>query len=222
MKYANFKAHKIQRTCREQFDKPGKYRKYLKTDFHDRCCYCNMPREIVTVSYHVEHFIPEKVFKGRRDYLNTDYENLMWSCPKCNLSKGDKYKGDIENNPAIENELFYNPVETDYNDIFYRNELGGIDSDDPKGREMIKLLKLYRPIHNLGWLLEKIEKFSEYLEKMIENEEDPLRKARLESIAGEMGRKHVTMVKAFRAAYKGQEPDVPESDEEEGDSECGS
>ena len=45
----------------------------------------------MTIPYHVEHFVPEKVFKGIRDELRTDYNNLMWSCPKCNLSKGDKY-----------------------------------------------------------------------------------------------------------------------------------
>ncbi len=153
MRYAAFKNHKIQKTCKEKFDDEKKYRDILKKDFSDRCCYCNMPGGLVTTPYHIEHFIPKKAFEGKRDSLKTDYQNLMWSCPKCNLSKGDKYKGDLEHDDRIVNELFYNPVMTDYNDIFYRNELGGIDSEDPKGREMIRLLKLYRPIiiwH--GWL----------------------------------------------------------------------
>ena len=123
--------------------------------------------------------------------------------PKCNLSKGDKYKGDIESSSRIENELFYNPVYTDYNTIFYRNELGGIDSDDPKGREMIKMLKLYRPIHNLGWLLERLEKMCERLETAIEREKDPERKRLLELAAGKLAREYVKKVKVFRAAYKG-------------------
>ena len=49
-------------------------------------------------------------------------------------------------------------LKTDYNRIFYRNELGGIDLDDPKGCEMIKLLKLYCPVHNPAWLLERMER----------------------------------------------------------------
>lgn len=214
MKYANFKEHKITRTCTVQFDKPRKYAKYLKRDFHCRCCYCNMHEDLVAVPYHVEHFIPEKIFKNKKDYLKTDYENLMWSCPKCNLSKGDKYKGDIESNSKIVNELFYNPVYTDYNTIFYRNELGGIDSDDPKGREMIKMLKLYRPLHNLGWLLERLEKMCDQLEIAINKEKDPERKRLLELAAGKLAREYVKKVKVFRAAYKGNKVFVQNRDAE--------
>lgn len=123
MKYEKFKGHKIKRTCKEHFDKYSKYRPYLEEDFHERCCYCNMPSDLLTISYHVEHFIPVKAFEGKKDSLLTEYENLMWACPKCNLSKGDKYKGDFENSCKIENELFYNPVEVDFNDIFLEMKL---------------------------------------------------------------------------------------------------
>lgn len=204
MKYTEFKGHDIRRSCSEQFDKPQKYKKYLQKDFHGRCCYCNMSEELVTVPYHVEHFIPEKEFKGKRDDLKTDYNNLMWSCPKCNLSKGDKYKGDLLKNPNIENELFYNPVDTDYNSIFYRNELGGIDSDDLKGREMIKLLKLYRPVHNLALLLEELEKLSEQLDEQCKRERDPEKSKILESAAGKVAMKCVKIEKLFRAVYRGK------------------
>lgn len=204
MKYTRFKEHNIQRTCNERFDKPRKYREDLHKDFCGRCCYCNMSEDLLTVSYHVEHFIPEKVFKGKRDSLKTDYNNLMWSCPKCNLSKGDKYQGDIIHNCKIENELFYNPVETDYNDIFYRNELGGIDSDDKKGREMIKMLKLYRPVHNLAWLLERLERLTAQLEEQCQKESDPAKKEQLEKVAGVIARKCVKIEKLFRAVYKGK------------------
>lgn len=105
MRYAAFKNHKIQKTCKEKFDDEKKYRDILKKDFSDRCCYCNMPGGLVTTPYHIEHFIPKKAFEGKRDSLKTDYQNLMWSCPKCNLSKGDKYKGDLEHDDRIVNEL---------------------------------------------------------------------------------------------------------------------
>ena len=203
MKYAEFREHDIHRTCTEQYDAPQKYKQYLRRDFHGRCCYCNMPEELVTVPYHVEHFVPEKVFKGIRDELRTDYNNLMWSCPKCNLSKGDKYKGDIRDDSKIENELFYNPVETDFNRIFYRNELGGIDSDDLKGREMINLLKLYRPVHNFAWLLERLEKLCNQLEERQRVEKDLEKRQLLESAAGKVARKCVEIEKLFRAVYRG-------------------
>lgn len=204
MRYEKFKKHKIERTHNIKFDRPQKYRPYLQKDFHERCCYCNMPEALLTVPYHVEHFIPEKAFKGIKDSLKTDYENLMWSCPKCNLSKGDKYQGNIDGTTKVVNELFYNPVETDYNDIFYRNELGGIDSDDKKGREMIKMLKLYRPVHNLAWLLERYENVVKRLDEQQKKETDSERKQILEKAVGKVAMKCVKMEMLFRAVYKGK------------------
>ena len=61
--------------------------------------------------------------------------------------------------------MFYNPVEVDYNKIFYRNEYGGIDSQDEKGRKMITSLKLYHSFYNLAWMLEELNTTAEKLEK---------------------------------------------------------
>lgn len=205
MKYVKFKEHKIKRTCDEEFDQYSKYKPYLEKDFHERCCYCNMPSDLLTIPYHVDHFIPVKKFEGKKDSLLTDYENLMWACPKCNLSKGDKYDGDFENSTKIENKLFYNPVEVDYNDIFFRNEIGGIESEDAKGREMIKILKLYRPIHNLAWLIERLEKLALDLEQTAEAETDPERKQILSEAAGKVALEHLKKSKLFRATYNGKE-----------------
>lgn len=205
MKYEKFKEHEIKRTCDEKFDKYSKYKPYLKKDFQERCCYCNMSSELLTIPYHVEHFIPIKAFEGKKESLLTEYENLMWACPKCNLSKGDKYKGDFLTSSKIENELFYNPVETDYNDIFFRNEIGGIDSEDAKGREMIKLLKLYRPIHNLAWLIERLEKLALNLEQAAKQETDEERKKLLEDAMGKVALECVKKSKLFRAVYNGRQ-----------------
>lgn len=72
-------------------------------------------------------------------------------------------------NLTINNELFYNPVEVDYNDIFYRNEDGMIDSDDEKGRRMITELKLYRTLYGYAWILEELDSTAEKLEAEIES-----------------------------------------------------
>ena len=205
MKYENFKDYQVKRTCKERFDEYQKYRPYLEEDFDKRCCYCNMSSELLTIPYHVEHFIPRKVFEGKKDSLLTNYDNLLWACPKCNLSKGDKYKGDIEKSSKIENELFYNPLEVDYNDIFYRNEIGGIDSDDEKGREMIKMLKLYRPIHNLAWLIERLEKLTLNLDKEAKAETNQDRKKVLQEAAGKVALECVKKSKLFRAVYNGKQ-----------------
>lgn len=202
MKYEDFKHHKIHKRKGLSFDDPHKYAKYLSEDFSGRCCYCNMSEDSITASFHVEHFIPVKVFEGKKDNLLTDYENLMWACPKCNLSKSSKYAGDLMKSNNIENKLFYNPVETDYNDIFYRNEIGAIDSDDQKGREMIKELKLYRPVHTLSWLVEKLETTHELLEKAVCSETDPDRKREQECAKNRIANIYIKKQKVFRAAYK--------------------
>ena len=99
--------------------------------------------------------------------------------------------------------LSTNPVMTDYNDIFYRNELGGIDSEDPKGREMIRLLKLYRPIHNLAWLVERLELLYDRIEDMEKRETDRERRQLLAKIKGKVSDEYMKKERVFRAAYNG-------------------
>lgn len=210
MKLEDFKTHKIERTPGLSFDKPGKYRKYLSEDFAGRCCYCNTPEDLLTSAYHIDHFIPRAEFSGVKDYLNSMYDNLMWSCPKCNLAKSNKYEGNLSDTDQIENLRFYNPVETDYNDIFYRNELGAIDSDDPKGRQMIRDLKLYRPVHTLSWLIEKLESTYDVLEKAYNEETDKAKRAEIEKAKHRISEIYMQKNRIFRAVYKDRYKPRPE------------
>lgn len=204
-----FKEHRITRSCDKELKPYGKYRPYLEKDFRNRCCYCNMSAELITSPFHVDHFIPKKVFEGKKDYLLTQYDNLMWSCPKCNMSKGDSYEGDLENDDSITNELFYNPVEVDYNDIFYRNKYGQIRSDDPKGQEMIKKLKLYRTIHSAAWILERLEKTTQALDEMIKKEADEDKKKVLEKASRVIAVECVKMEPIFRTIYREKKFEEP-------------
>ncbi|MBP3742935.1 MAG: HNH endonuclease [Treponema sp.] len=154
MKY-NFKEHNILRNCDKKFDDYHKYKPYLKNDFSCRCAYCNLRDESVTTHFEIDHYIPKDAFENTRPELLTLYDNLVYSCKKCNQAKSSKFEGEVNSNP-LDNELFYNPAVVDYNTIFYRDESGSILSDDKKGRNMIKLLKLYRPINNLAWICEKL------------------------------------------------------------------
>lgn len=199
-----FKEHIITRTCTEKLSPYTEYRDYLEKDFSGRCCYCNMSDELLTTSFHIDHFIPRKVFEGKKDYLLTKYDNLMLACPKCNLSKSDAYKGDIVNDSSITNEYFYNPDETDYNLVFYRNYLGGIQSDDPKGKEMIKRLRLYRLVHNMAWLVDEYRKVFKWLSTKIDYEKDPTRKEELEKIQGKIAIELVKMEESFKSVYMGR------------------
>lgn len=201
MSISKFKNHQIVRNCDKHYDDYHNYKPYLLEDFSHRCCYCNIHEQTLElVPFQIDHFIPKKRFEGKRDELLTQYNNLMLSCPKCNRAKSDQYVGDLMS-PTIENQLFYNPDKTNYNDIFYRNELGGISSDDEKGKDMIKRLKLYRPLHNYAWLLEKLDHILTNLDSQIALS-DGEKKEKLEEMQGRLAVKYRKMRKHFVAAYR--------------------
>lgn len=200
MKYT-FKKHNILRNCNEKFDDYHKYKPYLRNDFSCRCAYCNLCDESVTTHFEIDHYIPKDAFESKRPELLTLYDNLVYSCKKCNQAKSSKFKGDVNSNP-LNNELFYNPALVDYNTIFYRDESGSIVSDDEKGQNMIKMLKLYRPINNLAWICERLyEGYLQITEKMskldIESDEYTLYK----EIKYKLLELHSNLYKYFIANY---------------------
>lgn len=204
MKTRKFKTHIISRGNPKKKSNYKDYRDSLKHDFKGRCAYCNLSDEAITTPFQIDHFIPAKVFKGKRDDLNNDYTNLIYSCPKCNNAKRDKFEGDIySENPT--NDLFYDPVLVDYNTIFYRNEVGVIASDDPKGQNMIKLLKLYRLIHILGWICDEMKMVREKLQFAIENETDAGKVKLLIDAKNQINDKYCTYVDIFIASYNDKE-----------------
>lgn len=200
MKYRDFRDFKIIRTCTKTYRNHESYKSALEKDFHLRCAYCNLLKSFITTPFEVDHFIPEDTFKGKKDYLKTQYDNLVLSCKKCNIAKNNMFEGDI-NCSHPKNERFYDPVETDYNDIFYRTEYGAIASEDDKGRQSINDLKLYRPIHTLAWICEETSKLIEKFNKKIENELDPKRKKALEHSRNELLSYHNHRLHIFIANY---------------------
>lgn len=173
-----FRKHKIIRTCKKSYSNYTSYKPFLKEDFCHRCAYCNLCDTDITTYFEVDHFVPKAIFMKTdgREYLEYDYANLIYSCPNCNRAKSDLYSGDIINRP-YDNDSLYDPVKTNYNDIFYRDKHGTISSHDLKGKEMIIALKLYRPIHNLAWICEQLKELSQELGDKIENETDSSKKS---------------------------------------------
>ena len=161
-----FRDFKIERTCTKKFSDYHSYRRYLKTDFHSRCAYCNLLDSEITTPFEIDHFVPMAEFKNCWPELETTYKNLIYSCKKCNRAKSSQFKGDLSKR-CIENELFYDPEDNDYNTIFYRDDTGTICSDDKKGRDMINRIELYRPIHNLAWVCELTNNTINKLNKQI-------------------------------------------------------
>lgn len=201
MKVAEFRQHTIQRTCEKTYKIVQSYKPHLQRDFSQRCCYCNLWYDTLgIIPFEIDHFIPKSEFEGKRDDLDTLYRNLMLACPKCNRAKSNQFMGDI-NAPQIENELFYNPDTVDYNQIFYRDELGRIASDDPKGQDMINRLKLYRMIHSYAWVLERLGRLIDRLAKRSAQEEGENRR-RLEEIRYRMLDERYKIEQQFVVAYR--------------------
>lgn len=168
MKIANFRSHEIVRTCTKNYANYNRYKTALSTDFKQRCAYCNIHEDTLgLVSFQIDHFVPKAAFEGKKDALLTQYNNLIWACPKCNNAKTDQFSGDILIEPPS-NDYFYDPVTVDYNTIFYRDENGSISSDDTKGNDIIGRLKLYRPLHNFAWVYELIDKLEKDTKSKIE------------------------------------------------------
>ena len=200
MKIKDFKAHKIVRSSPSPRNDYKEYREDLKTDFCDRCAYCNLKNSAITTPFEIDHFIPRVAFKDKRPSLETDYNNLVYACKKCNTSKSGKYMGNVlDDNPT--NELFYDPVIVDYNTIFYRNEFGAIESDDAKGKQMIQHLKLYRPIHILGWLCEEINLVADKLQVAIDCETNPEKKKELTDALANVNSQYRKYNNLFIASY---------------------
>lgn len=202
MKYKNFRNFRIIRNCNEKYKTHSSYKSFLQKDFKNRCAYCNMLDEIVFPKpYEIDHFIPRKIFESVKPQLEYTYDNLMYSCPKCNGKKSDEYEGNI-NNDKIENNLFYNPVDIDYNDIFYRNEYGGISSEDEKGNQMIVKLNLYNPIHNLAWLIDEINEVEVKVSKKIKkNDVSKEKMEKLKDADYRLLKYKDNLVKLFKANY---------------------
>ena len=97
--------------------------------------------------------------------------------------------------------MFYDPVKVDYNTIFFRNQLGSIDSVDDKGKDTIVRLKLYRPIHNLSWICEEMYSTAEKLEASIQNEPAGARRESLIAALNRINSQYRKLSRLFTAAY---------------------
>ncbi len=180
MERYEFKKHKIRKNCKKKYKRYPSYKKYLQKDFCGHCAYCNLNEEwVYPLPFEIDHFIPRAAFEAvERNDLDTDYRNLMYSCSLCNRLKGNLFGGKIREN-EIYNPFFYNPVEIDYNKIFYRDAKGRIHSDDDLGRQMIIKLQLYRPTKQIAWFLDELQEVLQRVEGKIALENDVKKKEKL-------------------------------------------
>ncbi|MCP4137106.1 MAG: hypothetical protein GY754_39420 [bacterium] len=128
-------------------------KKILRKAQHDKCCFCERKEEIGDI----EHFRPKGAYKQDRDdkrskvgyyWLAYDWDNLYFSCPKCNR----RYKGNLfplaedskrakSHRDCIENEepIFINPAKDNPEEyIEYKGDSPKAINDNFRGKTTIK------------------------------------------------------------------------------------
>lgn len=103
-----------------------------------RCMFCSGSE-----ASQVEHFRPKAVFP--LDAMR--WENFLWACGICNLSKSDRFPPDTEPGDPI-----INPLEEDVWSLFFIDEFGNLtarwrpdlDNVDPRAAKTIEILTLDR------------------------------------------------------------------------------
>ena len=106
-------------------------KKRLINDFEHRCAYCDDLDKYGGGSkvYHVEHFAPKEKFPE----LKFQYDNLLYACPFCNISKSNKWPSDSSAVAVVGNKGFIDPCTDEYEkhlgrhtsgEIYYKTTLG--------------------------------------------------------------------------------------------------
>lgn len=129
-------------------------KKRLINDFEHKCAYCDDLDRYSGGSkmYHVEHFAPKEKFPE----LEYTYDNLLYACPFCNISKSNKWPSNSSKISVVGNEGFVNPCTSEYDLHLGRRENGEIYYLTPLGEYMFYELKLYLQRHELIYNLERV------------------------------------------------------------------
>jgi 5-methylcytosine-specific restriction endonuclease McrA len=106
----------------------GDYKPFLRDDFTFRCVYC-LERELWypsrDSSFSADHFVPKIIDPSRE----SDYENLVYACVRCNSFKQTKI-------------ILLNPTEIAFSAHFRVKEDGHIEGLSPEARDTIDFLHL--------------------------------------------------------------------------------
>lgn len=140
-------------------------KKRLAIDFEHKCAYCDDSDKYSGGynTYHVEHFAPKEKFAD----LEFTYDNLLYSCPYCNISKSNKWVGKTATENIVGDVGFVDPCTDDYYNHLYRNTSGEIKYSTNIGRYMYYEMKLYLKRHKILYNLEKIRAKKDYIKDLI-------------------------------------------------------
>ena len=119
-----------------------KCKEYARHDFKYQCAYCLMNERETGLSYsayEIDHFIPvvkEELYNGNVN----EYNNLFYSCQKCNRKKADFVDEDLLN-PCID-DVYFGENPAVYIDDDYK-----VIANNTKGEVFIDVFKLNSRYH---------------------------------------------------------------------------
>lgn len=146
----------------------------LEEDFHFLCGYCGKDGKIMHEKFHIDHFVPKSIDKKREN----DYYNLVLACPKCNLSKSDKWPTQNPAKPNDGKQGFVDPATPEYDEHMERDVDGYVTGRTDIGRSMCGMLHLDIRRTDLYWKISRLREQQRKLEslyrqgKLTEQEKD--------------------------------------------------
>lgn len=120
----------------------GKYSDWKGIIAHEgfcQCVYCSTKDSRLggIRNYHVEHFKPKSKFPA----LKNDISNLYYSCPICNVFKGNDWHDPQSN---FDRPFYPNPSKINYSMLFFVDMQGNITGRNTTGQYIVIKLGLNR------------------------------------------------------------------------------
>lgn len=145
-------------------------KKYLAVDFKNRCAYCDDCDKIYGGYnlYHVEHFAPKEKFPQ----LEFNYDNLLYACSYCNVSKSDDWPSDSPTTNVVGSCGYIDPCLDEFYKHLDRNDkTGEIYYKTELGQYMYNHLRLYLKRHAIIYMMDRLQEKIETLKISIEKDE---------------------------------------------------
>jgi hypothetical protein len=165
------------------------YRKTLIEDFNSRCGYCDDHHLYRIRSFTIDHFVPQKPANFKCTIPANHYYNLIYACRYCNEAKTNKWPTDdekIHHNGEIG---FIEPVNQEYTDLYKRSLHGRIEPVDESNKlaqYIIKEVKLWKPVHERMWKLEKVDNQINLIEEKLKAITDLNLRQEMETLRNEL------------------------------------
>lgn len=157
------------RTCSKTYKNYRAYKPYLVIDFNHTCGYCDDNDKWLggDRNYHIDHFCPKSLF----DELENEYNNLVYSCPFCNISKSNDWVT-ASSDESIDKALnvgYIDPCNPDYIKHFTRLSDGTIKPVTDIGEYMWRKLKFYLKRHQVIYQMNEIFQLKKELRRVLKN-----------------------------------------------------